>query len=389
MKKFFFMAATVSVALTSCVKNEIEVPQTGEDKVITFAEPVVGSLTRGYEVGNNYPIAGDYNFAVWAFYYPTTYTGFSNGAIYMKDVTVGYNTELASWEPTDVKYYWPKNGTLTFFGYSPATVNATYNEVGQIEFKDYEVSTERTKQVDLMFSEKTYNQYKYSGSNYSTDEVKGSGTTDQDAATTTDPYTGAHLVFKHALSSVLFNVKTNQDYSADQTVITLKSITLNNVLSKGTFTQNIADSDGAQTTTPDFQSGTAEDWTTTGAKADYQVFPNVSNDASEFNLNTTPYWPVNNANQENGPDFQDGLRGTDLMLIPQPLTDITVTIAYTIKSKDSSPINQTSTISLGNTAGHEWDWGYRYTYAITIGLEKITIEPYVTPWTEMSGTGTI
>ena len=52
-------------------------------------------------------------------------------------------------------------------------------------------------------------------------------------------------------------------------------------------------------------------------------------------------------------------------------------------------IDQTSTINLNSSTGADWDWGYRYIYTITIGLEEITIEPYVTPWVDVEGNTTI
>jgi hypothetical protein len=109
-------------------------------------------------------------------------------------------------------------------------------------------------------------------------------------------------------------------------------------------------------------------------------------------LNTTAYWPVNNANVADAPKaYTAGLRSTDLMLIPQPLTGITLTVNYTIKSKDSSAIPQVSTINLTAPSGHgnAWDWGYRYIYTITIGLENISIEPYVTGWQDVHSGSTI
>ncbi len=384
MKKLFFMTAVVGLALTSCSQEDLGMPNQGDQNEITFAAPVVGKLTRANEVGNNYPTGTDYNFAVWAHYYAGDFTTAAAGSLYMDEVIMGYDGK-STWAPVSAKYYWPKNGTLTFAGYSPASVNAkaSYTD-GKITFTDYVVAADKSNQVDLMFSERSYNQKKYTAnpSDKTTDDKVGTGSTSPDPTNPNDPYTGAHLVFKHALSSVLFNVKTDKDYTTtDKTKITLTGLTLNDVVSKGTFTQKIADANGAVTAPPTRNNGTGDDWVLSTDKVNYTI------DNASHLLTTTPFWPA--VNKEEAPNFANGLRKTDLMLIPQSLDGVTLTVNYTIQSETGAAINQTSTINLNSSADADWDWGYRYIYTITIGLEEITIEPYVTPWTEVTGDTTI
>ena len=386
MKKLFFMTAVVGLALTSCSQEDLGMPNQGDQNEITFAAPVVGKLTRASEVGNNYPTDPAYNFAVWAHYYEGDFTTAANGTLYMDEVVMGFDG-TSTWAPVSAKYYWPKNGTLTFVGYSPASVNAkaSYTD-GKITFTDYVVATDKSNQVDLMFSERTYNQKKYTAnaSDKTTDDKVGTGSTSPDPTNPKDPYTGAHLVFKHALSSILFNVKTDKDYIAEGTQITLTGLTLNKVATQGTFVQNIA---GGQVSTvaPTTKNGEGDDWTVVDAsKKSYAI------DNANMLLTTTPYWPaVSEYNAAAPANFVNGLRKTDLMLIPQSLANVTLTVNYTIQSETGAVIPQTSTINLSSLTGDDWDWGYRYIYTITIGLEEITIEPYVTPWTEVTGDTTI
>ncbi|MBQ8737614.1 MAG: fimbrillin family protein, partial [Bacteroidaceae bacterium] len=268
MKKYLFLTALVGASLASCTQEEIDLPKTGGDsELITFASPVVGNMTRAnvtnpYEVGNNYPTDG--KFAVWAHYYTGNFNGFTNGQLYMEDVILAYKnvkddsgtTIINTWAPDsgEKNYYWPKNGTLTFIGYSPASAQnneGTTVTVGAtgIKFNNYEVSTEQSNQVDLLFSERSYNQKKYKASDKTTDDDAGDENTEtgSTSSTTNDPYTGAHLEFKHALSSILFNVKTDRVYSDDKTVITLTGITLKNVVNKATFDQGLTNTDGGKT----------------------------------------------------------------------------------------------------------------------------------------------
>lgn len=391
MKKLFFMTAVVGLALTSCSQEDLGMPNQGDQNEITFAAPVVGKLTRANEVGNNYPISADYNFAVWAHYYAGDFTTVADGSLYMNEVIMGYVNASKTWAPVTAKYYWPKNGTLTFAGYSPASVNAkaSYTD-GKITFTDYVVAADKSNQVDLMFSERSYNQKKYTAnaSDKTTDDVEGANGTGATPGVTDDVYTGAHLVFKHALSSVLFNVKTADDYTTtNKTKITLTGLTLNNVVSKGTFTQNIAATAGSVTVAPTRDNGTGDAWVVSTVDADKV---NYTIDNASHLLTTTAFWPAVNKESATAPqDFVNGLRKTDLMLIPQSLANVTLTVNYTIQSETGAVIDQTSTINLSSLTGDDWDWGYRYIYTITIGLEEITIEPYVTPWTNVTGDTTI
>ena len=384
------MTAVVGLALTSCSQEDLGMPNQGDQNEITFAAPVVGKLTRANEVGNNYPISADYNFAVWAHYYEDVFTTPAAGSLYMDEVIMGFDG-TSTWAPVSAKYYWPKNGTLTFVGYSPASVNAkaSYTD-GKITFTDYVVAANKSNQVDLMFSERSYNQKKYTAnaSDKTTDDEVGSNETGATPGVTNDIYTGAHPVFKHALSSVLFNVKTDKDYTTtDKTKITLTGLTLNNVVSKGTFTQDIAAAAGSVTVAPTRDNGTGDAWVVSTDAVDKV---NYTIDNASHLLTTTAFWPAVNAENDDAPaNFVNGLRKTDLMLIPQSLANVTLTVNYTIQSETGAVIPQTSTINLSSLTGDDWDWGYRYIYTITIGLQEITIEPYVTPWTDVTGDTTI
>ena len=404
MKKYLFLTALVGASLASCTQEEIDLPKTGGDsELITFASPVVGNMTRvattnPYEIWNNYPTAQEYDFAVWADYYADEFNGYDNRTTYMNEVKVGYNSTSKTWAPYGAQYYWPKKGTLTFIGYSPASKGA-YAVVGKsgIIFSNYTVSTTQAEQVDLMFSERSYNQKNYwkNGNKANTTDTEvGSEETGPTSTTTNDVYTGAHLLFKHALSSILFNIRTDIDYTTnDYTEIKLKSLKLNKVITTATFDQDLGDYVAGNvlpvTTAPTQNNGTGDNWTpltyddgSTTAKPYTASYPIYTNDEGHL-LKTTKYWPSINA--ENDTVFtysQNGLRTTDLILIPQALKDITLTIEYTIKSKDSDPIYQVSTINLNETDTADWDWGYRYIYSIVLGLETITIEPYVTQWVD-------
>lgn len=368
MKKFFFLTVVAGVALAGCVKNE-PAPFESEQQ-ITFAAPVVGLNTKAVnEVWNNYPTDAAYDFVVWGYYYAGgTYTGFADGQLYMNNVTVSYDGTLSGWAPA-TPYYWPKNGSLTFIAYSPATLKATEDITvtkAGIQIEDYTVDADPAKQVDLLFSERAYNKKSVD------DDIAGSGETDKDPSVTDDRYAGVHLSFKHALSSILFTARTKDTYTG--TTITLKEISLLNIKSSGTFNQTLKDANGETT------AANTEVWAGQNEPKNYVI--------SGLNqiLDANAYYPSTNGT--GSPAVADGLRKSDFILLPQKFEIYapipTIQVKYTIESPDSAPIEQVQEVPL-RTLTDEWKWGYRYIYNLIIALDKIYFEPYVTPWTDASG----
>lgn len=370
MKKLFFIAAIASVALVSCTKNDFDESPT-TDKKIEFAAPVVSPTTKGtLEVWNNYPHAAAYNFAVWAKYFPDgTYTTWEGSGVktYMQEVPVAYAGN--TWAPAKA-YYWPKNGSLTFIAYSPAS-KESYAEATDsgITFTNYDVSTDVTKQVDLMFSERAYNKKAVD------DNVEGSGETGNNSTVTDDPYKGVHLSFKHALSSVAFTAKTLADYSGS-TTITLNKIELLNVGSIASFDQNLVDANDASTT--------AAAWTATTGPVTYMV--NNDDDLAQ-ELTTAAWWSATNSTT--APAKDDGLRDTDFILLPQALSGVKIKITYTLQNAGtgSEALVQVIEKNLATTAVSEWEMGKRYIYNIIVGLDTIFFEPYVADWEDIPAGG--
>ena len=377
MKKFFIFAAMAGAALVGCTKNE---PAADTDQqMITFAAPVVSPNTKAAtEVWNNYPTAKAYDFAVWAKYYVKgsyenndyekgTYTTWAEGQTYMKEVVVSHNAN--TWAPAQ-NYYWPKNGSLTFIAYAPASkANFAEATATGITFTNYPVSYKPAEQVDLLFSERTYNQQKSS-----MDETAGSNTTGSTPDVKEDAYTGVHISFKHALSSILFNIKTDKDYVAQGTTITLKQIQVYNAVSQGSFNQNLADENGATTTV-------AAAWTfaATPVRRNYNV-----DGAKDVVLSTNAYYPSTTSNT--APVVAAGLRASDLILLPQDLEGVTLRIEYTIKNSGdgSMELKQIAELPLDGNTVSEWVMGKRYIYNITIGLDTIYFEPYVQDWVDVA-----
>lgn len=359
MKKLFLVAALASVALVSCVKND-PAPSVTQQDAITFAAPVVGLNTKAAaEVWNNYPTGND--FAVWAHYFEgRTYTAFTNGKLYMDDVTVAHKD--GTWAP-GTEYYWPKNGSLTFSAYAPSAVEAGIGATG-ITFSNYSVDTDATNQVDLLFSERAYNKVAVD------DDVTGNAETGSTTDVTDDVYKGVHISFKHALSSILFTARLKEAYTG--TTITLKKIELTGVNSTGSFNQGLTDANNAVTVADaDLWSGegTPKTYTVTGDKV-------LTVDDMYYTCNGTTTAPA----------VANGGRATDFILLPQAISDdAKIVVTYTMRSPTGVELTQVLDAPLKTANVTEWKWGYRYIYNIIVGLDKIYFEPYVAPWIDADG----
>ena len=374
MKKYLVMTASVSIALASCTKNEVDVPSFGEDKVIAFAAPVVGSNTREVdEVGGTYPTTNAFN--VWAHYYGDGgYNNFAAGKLHIDEATAVYDATGDTWYPKDGEnyYYWPKNGSLTFIAYSPATdyiKNLASVDAKGITFSDYIVYTAVGEQVDLLYSERQY------------DEVTTSGIT--------TPYKGTDVVFNHALSSIVFNAKLDKQYPG--MTVKLKGIKFTNVANKATFCQNLTDSKGLLTKTPAALADISNNqnlsdelaaWTTADSREVYSVAD------AEYTLDNsatpTAYWPCTKSASSPDDTKTANVRKTDLILIPQKHNKadddkISLTINYSIQSSNGVEIDQVYTKDLGTG---EWKIGYRYKYNVEFGFDPITLAPTVNVWAD-------
>ena len=95
MKKSFFFAALAVVAMASCTKNELKVPATGTDAVISF-QPVVANATKADYLTTANMKDKCTSFGVFA-WYPnggTMETTTTVGTLYMDNVKVTYNSSF-------------------------------------------------------------------------------------------------------------------------------------------------------------------------------------------------------------------------------------------------------------------------------------------------------
>lgn len=352
MEKTLFAAALASVALAGCVKNEAEITPNADSK-ITFAAPLVSSITRVYngEITNPYP--ENEKFVVFAnLYLNSDYNNnWADGTTYFgaAGLTVAYDNTVKGWLDVNHPYYWPKNGKLTFYAYSPAEyTNWKLNIVkeGDTEYANTESAVNiDAHNVDLLYSE------------LAKDKTKNDN---QDGNNGTATYNGVELKFKHALSSIKFNVKTDATYT--NASFKLNGIVLKNVKPEGTFKCNLT----TESSVPAWElTGTAAKDYTVIASADQDV----TADAAEVS----------------------GIEGNNAMiLLPQNLTGVKAKVSYTMTT-DAGVFPFTTEIDLGNLFytgqdGAKWIAGKRYIYTIIFTLDQIYFDPSVKDWDNVTVT---
>ena len=336
MKKTLVFAALASVALVGCTKN-VEVANNDLNE-ITFETPVLAPATKADEItGTTFPTYVD--FAVFAWYNATQLEGtnVAAGNLYMKDVTVNYDstkddttTGKGAWKPASV-YFWPKNGYLAFDAYSPSSVTATCDATTGIAFSDFVASTSYDDQIDLLYSTRVINKQSSVEHN-------------------NDTYDGVNIPFNHALSVVRVFVKAST--ATDANLIKVKSVKFKNIKNQGDFSQ--------------------AKWTPEGDNVNL-----VIGEAADATSSTA----ISTAEEQ---------YGNNHIVLPQVFTgdSAVLEIKYYILGQGSvEPLEQVATLNLASQSAvgaenHTGSWlmGKRYNYHITFGLNEIYFAPSITDW---------
>ena len=365
MKKTILFAALAVVAMASCTKNELKVPSTGTDAVISF-QPVVANATKADYLTTANMASKCTEFGVFA-WYPEggeMQTSTTTGTKYMDNVTVTYNGSFndtntnddgtGTWAPGK-PYYWPKNGKLSFDAYAPAFAHAastpgagkgtfTSSITKGLQITDYTVA-ELASQYDLLYSTRALDK-------------------NTSVGTTNNTYDGVDIAFNHALAAIEVKAKTADDYGTD--VIQLTGVTIENAYNKGSFSQGMS--------TP-IDEGTPA-WTCDDTEVNYALFSGTQS------LSTT---------EVTSPTIKNAI------VLPQSFTHspniVSIKVDYQIKGT-SGYLPQTQTFKLNTTSGSEaggssaslskWEIGKKYTYTLVFTLEDIHFAPSVADWTEVT-----
>ncbi len=355
--KIIIIATSALALLAACSKSEV-LPVESAPQEITF-QTIETKAASGFSESNKF-----YSYAF--FLEKGTGTTAKNWAdnhgeskAYIANSLIEYNSTDKAWKNASTKYYWPKEGSLTFFAWTDNTASPAVDpnsavscahDTG-IKFTDYDISSTTNKNKDLLVADMVKDQ--------SENTVSYTGTSGEWTK-------GVPTVFKHILSNLVFNVKT--DYATSNDVYSsvdfnLKSIDLKNVYTKGTYTQ------GSPT-------ASATPWGTYSESETLKIF--------NGSLAVTK-----------ATDTPTAITSDYSIVLPQTFAAVTtidantpvITIVYDIVTNyTGTAVTETitTTKSLNEIYSGSWEPGKKYTLTLILGLNEILWDPDVTDWTDVA-----
>ena len=370
IKKNIIIALAACVALAACTKNEVK--PVNVDQEITFQAVVDKAATKAGTFDNSATYPTDRPFGTFAFFY-TTEDGYSKAAPkYIDNAKVSNPTSAtngSAWT-TDPKYYWPKQGYLTFMSYSPyaelsetVTCAPTADAMAEIKIPNWDVDAHQ--KVDIMIADRV-------------DNLKANGSN--------GGYTGVPTVFRHKLAQIVkFSVKTKEDFrnldennlpQAGSKLFFLKKIELQKIVTKGSFSSGIEPSN--------INIGV---WfpLTSSEGTDYTWYNNeeaalAQGNASEFNTTAVA--------------LSSGDINTNGYLLVRPQSFASddnkkIVITYVIRSYTSATAYSDETVVQSfniYSATQSWGINKKYSFTITVDLNQIYWAPSVENWEDATST---
>lgn len=446
MKRYFFIAAMAILAV-GCQKTEI---QNEVQTPIGFSTEVGKQTKAIVQNGQDGKAAylTDQPFGVYAYGYQLeTVTDESGNQVTqrianstsspMENIEISCNDNSTPTDLTDdvwsatgtVNYYWPNDprSRLDFYAYSPAQVtsgtaqNKHQQLTGTISHSEKE--SENDAEYGLILTD-------YVHSNMYVDfmvatPVIGATYNDQDGQGGTEKgLSSVPLDFKHEMTQINFVVKLDAAETTENGTttaknkypnvdFTVKSIVLNNIVSKATYKYNepnVATTGLKWTpaTTPNTSSYKIYPATTVAysSQTDYPysygapALTNVTNTQEDTEATvilrtdatsrkTDPADNTKELSTAANPGYK--FSTTPVTMIPQAwLTGADVqsfTVTYEISGEGvaKEEIVKTFNFNAATNSAHNWVANKKITYILTIGLKEITFSPVVSNWEELSG----
>jgi type II secretory pathway pseudopilin PulG len=249
---------------------------------------------------------------------------------YFENVTVEFQTD--KWRGADQRYYWPKEGSLSFWSYSPASLatkgNINVTKDG-VTLTGWTVDASTNQDIDFMVADFVSDR---------TTNVKTYG------------YQGVPTLFRHKLAKVTVNVSTASARSTTND-IKLYKVSFKNVYTTGSFTM----------TQPTQDTKATESWIDRSTLQEIVIYENTN--GLELDLDA-----VNVT-----------LNGKDLLAVPQVLNadtnrgtgnPVKLCLEYSMNSTDHA----TAERSLPGIKSQLWGIGQHITYSVVFGEENEPIE---------------
>lgn len=363
--KRFFLAALAVAAIASCAKNEVN--EVSDNNQITF-QTVVGPNTKALIDGTTYATT-DPSFGTFAYYNATGETFPTSADLYIPESEVEYNNSLTAWT-TATPYYWPKNGSLTFFSFSPWDINSSVacDATNGIVITDWDVDANQT--VDVMVA-----------------DVQ----TDQTANSSHGGYNGVPTIFRHKLSQIVnITFQTDKPYNAADGVAGSPYVAGDKLF----FINYVKFNDLEQTGT--YTSGNEVNGTNLGSWA-LPTSPSYDHDYAWFTEDTECDTEFNTGTSVNG------MANNYLLLMPQEYDDnvdpeavSNIEIKYTIRTytdasnhSDDVVTAHVSMYDIFSSSSNALAMNKKVTINFTIGVNQIYWAPSVEAWGTETGAATI
>ena len=348
MNKHIFYIAAACVALASCVKNEVRV--NAPDQEITF-QTVSTKAGAAFDKGHKF-----YSYAYFlekGKEWDTANNLSTDAKAYIKNAQIYYDNQRGNYWAAADTYYWPKQGSLTFFAWTDDTdapsvgTGASVSCAPTTGIKITNYSVKENKNKDILVADIAKNK------------------TANESVTGRDWSNGVPTVFRHALAKVEFQVNKKQAYP--NVTFKVKSITLNNVSTKGTFTQ------GSPT----------ESWGWSGQDTPDNLTVFSSATGVEVTKTAGPGSAKFDALKPGKEDYS--------IVLPQTFNNDTptLTIVYDIITSyvADNPVTEEVTetkalkdIYKSTTSTGKWESKKKYVLGITLGLNEIYWDPSVVEW---------
>lgn len=341
-------------AVVACTKSSVSYEPAGE-----IALAPVNEINKTKTTVTDAAFPADQIMGVYAYYKADCLGGsaasaFKDASTYLDDVRFKKNgTDWAGWKDGKAyPYYWPKNGSLVFAAYSPLT-----DAAGKPAVESHTFKADGNAVVSDIFKNDTFTQSRL------TDQTVDLMWSPVTASSHTSESNHVAMTFYHAMSWITFKAKFTQPAGMVTTtdpVITIKSLTLDNVATKGKFETHVAEIT----------------WT-----------PIV--DANAIQLQPIVVFRGEQALTATSANVENNANGT--LVIPQTISDdIVATIVYDQHVPGTAKVEQKAVLHLnqckvGNQPLKTWMNAKHYIYDInfTFGTDdQIYIAPSVQPWTE-------
>jgi hypothetical protein len=347
-----------AAALVACSKTEVAPVQNDTLAEITYETAPVTKTIEKFADGNIFSSIAYYHTGDWDW----TATG--------KSIFIGSDEDddgsadgVAiskignAWKNADRKYYWPKNGKLTFFAWSLNSSSLVFPDAANVVIYCtpaqgvgfFSFNIDKNKNVDFMVadvaSNKTANEKQY--------------------VSTSGVESGVPTLFKHKFSKFYFTVKEKEDYEGVK--MTLNTIVFKNLANTASYAQHPDDAVSAM-------SFSKSDQTYTDGDAAQEITATAQPIATD-KVDQTIYLPQTFASD------------TAPIGSTSQIIEITYTIEYTTSTGGTIKETVTEQKKLcelfpdaATSGAGIWEKGKKYTLNLVFALDEILWDPAVEDW---------